>query len=101
MTKLHGQVAVITGATAGMALAAAKLFVTEGAHVYITGRRKDQLDDAVSEIGGNVTVEGAGPARFADQPARFTLHIAALADDRAGSRQPGDRLCSDRKLRRV
>jgi len=55
MTKLHGQVAVITGATAGMALAAAKLFVTEGAHVYITGRRKDQLDDAVSEIGGNVT----------------------------------------------
>jgi NAD(P)-dependent dehydrogenase (short-subunit alcohol dehydrogenase family) len=55
MTKLHGQVAVITGATAGMALAAARLFVTEGAHVYITGRRKDQLDDAVSEIGGNVT----------------------------------------------
>src|SRR5207244_11954237 len=55
MTKLHGQVAVITGATAGMALAAAKLFVAEGAHVYITGRRKDQLDDAVSEIGGNVT----------------------------------------------
>jgi NAD(P)-dependent dehydrogenase (short-subunit alcohol dehydrogenase family) len=38
-----------------MALAAAKLFVTEGAHVYITGRRKDQLDDAVGEIGGNVT----------------------------------------------
>src|SRR4051794_5543272 len=55
MTKLHGQVAVITGATAGMALAAAKLFVTEGVHVYITGRRKDQLDDAVSEIGGSVT----------------------------------------------
>lgn len=55
MTKLHGQVAVITGATAGMALATATLFVTEGAHVYITGRRKDQLDDAVSEIGGNVT----------------------------------------------
>ena len=63
ITKLHGQVAVITGATAGMALAAATLFVTEGAHVYITGRRKDQLDDAVSEIGGSVTVEGAGPAR--------------------------------------
>lgn len=55
MAKLHGQVAVITGATAGMALAAAKLFVSEGAHVYITGRRKDRLDDAVSEIGTNVT----------------------------------------------
>jgi NAD(P)-dependent dehydrogenase (short-subunit alcohol dehydrogenase family) len=55
MTRLHGKVAVITGATAGMALAAARLFVTEGAHVYITGRRKDRLDDAVSEIGVNVT----------------------------------------------
>src|SRR5260370_14022289 len=55
MTKLHGRVAVITGATTGMALAAAELFVTEGAHVYITGRRKDQLDDAVRKIGGNVT----------------------------------------------
>lgn len=38
-----------------MALAAAKLFVTEGAHVYITGRRRAQLDDAVRDIGGNVT----------------------------------------------
>jgi NAD(P)-dependent dehydrogenase (short-subunit alcohol dehydrogenase family) len=38
-----------------MALAAARLFVTEGAHVYITGRRRDQLDGAVSEIGANVT----------------------------------------------
>jgi NAD(P)-dependent dehydrogenase (short-subunit alcohol dehydrogenase family) len=55
MTRLHGQVAVITGATAGMALATARLFVAEGAHVYITGRRKDQLDDAVSEIGDNAT----------------------------------------------
>jgi NAD(P)-dependent dehydrogenase (short-subunit alcohol dehydrogenase family) len=55
MTRLRGQVAVITGATAGMALAAARLFVTEGAHVYITGRRRDQLDGAVSEIGANVT----------------------------------------------
>src|SRR5260370_24318915 len=55
MTKLHGQVAVITGATAGMALGAAELFVTEGAHVYITGRRKDQLDDAVRRLGDNVT----------------------------------------------
>jgi NAD(P)-dependent dehydrogenase (short-subunit alcohol dehydrogenase family) len=55
MTKLDGQVAVITGAAAGRALAAAKLFVTEGAHVYITGHRKDQRDDAVSEIGGNVS----------------------------------------------
>jgi NAD(P)-dependent dehydrogenase (short-subunit alcohol dehydrogenase family) len=53
--KLDGKVAVITGATSGMALAGAKLFVAEGAHVFITGRRKDVLDKAVEEIGRNVT----------------------------------------------
>src|SRR6202047_497590 len=55
MGKLNGKVAVITGATSGMALAGAKLFVDEGAHVFITGRRKDALDQAVEQIGRNVT----------------------------------------------
>jgi NAD(P)-dependent dehydrogenase (short-subunit alcohol dehydrogenase family) len=55
MGKLDGQVAVITGSTSGMALAGAKLFVDEGAHVYISGRRKDALDEAVELIGRNVT----------------------------------------------
>ncbi|NMN99222.1 SDR family NAD(P)-dependent oxidoreductase [Antrihabitans stalactiti] len=55
MGKLDGKVAVITGATSGMALAGAKLFVEEGAHVFITGRRKDVLDEAVELIGSNVT----------------------------------------------
>ena len=55
MPKLDGKVAVITGATSGMALATAKLFVAEGAHVYITGRRKDKVDEAVAAIGRNVT----------------------------------------------
>src|SRR6201986_1606477 len=53
--KLDGKVAVITGATSGMALAGAKLFVDEGAHVFISGRRKDALDDAVKLIGRNGT----------------------------------------------
>jgi NAD(P)-dependent dehydrogenase (short-subunit alcohol dehydrogenase family) len=57
--KLDGKVAVITGATSGMALAGAKSFVDEGAHVFITGRRQDVLDEAVERIGRNVTgVEG-------------------------------------------
>ena len=53
--KLDGKVAVITGATSGMALAGAKLFVDEGAHVFISGRRKDALEEAVELIGRNVT----------------------------------------------
>jgi NAD(P)-dependent dehydrogenase (short-subunit alcohol dehydrogenase family) len=53
--KLDGKVAVITGATSGMALAGAKLFVDEGAHVFISGRRKDALDQAVELIGPKVT----------------------------------------------
>ena len=55
MGKLDGKVAVITGATSGMALAGAKLFVEEGAHVFISGRRQDAVDEAVKEIGRNVT----------------------------------------------
>ena len=55
MGKLDGKVAVITGATSGLALAGAKLFVDEGAYVFISGRRKDALDDAVRQIGRNVT----------------------------------------------
>jgi NADP-dependent 3-hydroxy acid dehydrogenase YdfG len=46
---------VITGATSGMALATAKLFVEEGAYVFITGRRQEALDEAVKLIGRNVT----------------------------------------------
>ncbi|MDQ2837538.1 MAG: SDR family oxidoreductase [Actinomycetota bacterium] len=55
MGKLDGKVAVITGGTSGMALAGAKLFVDEGAYVFVSGRRKDTLDEAVELIGRNVT----------------------------------------------
>src|ERR1700693_3377516 len=55
MGKLEGKVAVITGGSSGMALASAKLFVEEGAYVFITGRKQEQLDEAVKLIGRNVT----------------------------------------------
>src|SRR5713101_10190663 len=66
MRKLEGKVAVLTAATSGMALATAKLFVEEGAYVFITGRRKDKLDEAVKAIGRNVTGVQDDAANLAD-----------------------------------
>src|SRR5215467_12118573 len=66
MGKLEGKTAVITAATSGMALATAKLFVEEGAYVFITGRRQEKLDEAVKAIGRNVTGVRADSADLAD-----------------------------------
>ena len=66
MGKLDGKVAVITGGTSGMARAGAKLFVDEGAHVFISGRRKDALDEAVKLIGRNVTAVQGDAANLDD-----------------------------------
>ena len=66
MGKLAGKVAVITAATSGMALATAKLFIEEGAYVFITGRRQKQLDDAVKAIGRNVTGVQGDAGNLAD-----------------------------------
>jgi NAD(P)-dependent dehydrogenase (short-subunit alcohol dehydrogenase family) len=64
--KLDGKVAVITGATSGMALAGAELFVDEGAHVFISGRHQEALDEAVEQIGRNVTGVQADSANLED-----------------------------------
>lgn len=53
--KLAGKIAVITGGSSGIGLATAKRFVDEGAYVFITGRRKSELDEAVNQIGREVT----------------------------------------------
>src|ERR1700721_514065 len=66
MGKLEGKVAVITGGSSGMALETAKLFVEEGAYVFITGRRQEVLEEAVKAIGRTVTGGRADSATLAD-----------------------------------
>jgi NAD(P)-dependent dehydrogenase (short-subunit alcohol dehydrogenase family) len=64
--KLDGKVALITGATSGLGLATARLFVAEGAYVFITGRRQNELDEAVRKVGRNVTGIQGDIANLAD-----------------------------------
>src|SRR5216110_3819282 len=64
--KLQGKVAVITGGTTGIGLAAARLFVKEGAYVFITGRRQKELEEAVKTIGSNVSGVQGDVAKLAD-----------------------------------
>jgi NAD(P)-dependent dehydrogenase (short-subunit alcohol dehydrogenase family) len=64
MSRLKDKTAIITGANSGIGLATAKAFLDDGAaRVYLTGRRKDELEEAVRALGtravavpGDVTV---------------------------------------------
>ena len=51
MGQLHDKTAVVTGGGTGIGLATAQRLATEGAHVFITGRRQAELDAAVETIG--------------------------------------------------
>jgi NAD(P)-dependent dehydrogenase (short-subunit alcohol dehydrogenase family) len=65
--KFSGKVAVVTGGSTGIGLATAKRFVQEGMdHVFITGRNKDSLDAAATEIGENVTAVQGDVSNLAD-----------------------------------
>jgi NAD(P)-dependent dehydrogenase (short-subunit alcohol dehydrogenase family) len=55
MKRLDGKIALITGGNSGIGLATAKHFVSEGAYVFITGRNQSKLEEAVKEIGSNVS----------------------------------------------
>jgi NAD(P)-dependent dehydrogenase (short-subunit alcohol dehydrogenase family) len=79
VNKLHGKVAVITGGTTGIGFAAAKLFVEEGAYVFITGRHQNELDQAVRTIGANVIGVQGDVSKLADID---RLYETVKAEDR-------------------
>ena len=66
MNSLNGSIALITGGSTGIGLATAKRFVSEGAYVFITGRRQQELAAATKEIGRNVTGIPGDVANLAD-----------------------------------
>ena len=66
MSRLEGKIAVITGANSGIGLASAKRFASEGARVFMTGRRQAELDQAVAEVGHGARGVQGDVANLAD-----------------------------------
>lgn len=66
MGKLKDKVAVVTGGSAGIGFATAKQFISEGAKVVITGRNQQTLDEAVKQLGGNITGIRADASNISD-----------------------------------
>jgi NAD(P)-dependent dehydrogenase (short-subunit alcohol dehydrogenase family) len=71
--KLTGKIALVTGGNSGIGLATAQQFVAEGAYVFITGRRQSDLDDAVKQIGKNVTAVQGDVSNLADLDRLYTV----------------------------
>jgi NAD(P)-dependent dehydrogenase (short-subunit alcohol dehydrogenase family) len=68
---LKDKVAVVTGGNSGIGLAIAKQFVSEGADVYITGRRQSELDVAVTAVGEKATGVRSDVTDLADLDALY------------------------------
>ena len=66
MGKLEGKIALVTGGNSGIGLATATHFVEEGAYVFVTGRRENELSAAVKQIGKNVTAVQGDVSKLAD-----------------------------------
>lgn len=48
--QLKDKTALVTGSTAGIGLATAKLLAAEGAEVYINGRTQQRIDEAIQQV---------------------------------------------------
>jgi len=66
MKKLENKVAIITGATSGMGLDTAKLFLAHGAKVVLTGRSQEKLDALKDQLEGDYLLVKADAGSTAD-----------------------------------
>jgi NAD(P)-dependent dehydrogenase (short-subunit alcohol dehydrogenase family) len=78
MKTLEGKVAVITGGSSGIGLAAARLFQEVGAKVGISGRNQASLDDAVRELGVGVVAVRSDVSKLRDLDALFEVVVRKL-----------------------
>ena len=72
MGKYTGKKVVVTGGTSGIGLATAKLLLSEGARVLLTGRSERSLDALSRELGENAIMAKSDAASLSD--------IESLAD---------------------
>src|SRR5258706_6667451 len=66
MAKLAGKTALITGGTTGIGLAAARLFHSEGARVFVTGRSEKTLAEAKKQLPPDVTTLRSDASKLAE-----------------------------------
>jgi NAD(P)-dependent dehydrogenase (short-subunit alcohol dehydrogenase family) len=93
--RLDGKTALITGGNSGIGLAAARLFLAEGARVAITGRNRETLDAAAKELGpgllalkADVTDEASMEAALAEMQDRFGPIDVLVANAGIGAQTP-------------
>src|ERR1700759_1207911 len=93
--KLAGKKALITGGNSGIGFATARLFVSEGAEVAITGRDQETLNEAVAELGSkargyraDVTAAEDRKQLFADLARDFGKLDIVFANAGIGGKTP-------------
>lgn len=79
MGQLDGKTALVTGGTSGIGLATARRFAAEGAHVFVTGRDQQRIDNAVKEIG-----DATGVRSDVSKPDDLDRLVAAITEHGTG-----------------
>lgn len=75
--EFKNKVVLVTGGSSGLGLAIAQEFASQGAQVVITGRRQEQLDQALVTLGHDVAAFAADVSRPTDL-ARLFVHVEAI-----------------------